>query len=173
MSSSYPSLGNFPSGFDPGFNIPMQGGFYPDRGVLADEYYKPDLDEKPEKSFLDNFKSALEKSGSYLGRTQQDSRRYDIYGDRRRSGGDTVADLGGGNTLSAPDSALATQLQMQALQRQGQQGGVGRMAGSILGNAAGTAAATSIGAGAGTFLGSALGPLGALGGGLLGGLLPF
>tara|TARA_R100000278_G_scaffold119591_1_gene101176 strand:- start:240 stop:761 length:522 start_codon:yes stop_codon:yes gene_type:complete len=173
MPSSNPSLGNFPSGFDPGFNIPMQGGFYPDRGITVDDYYEPELEAKPEKSFLDNFKSALEKSGSYLGKTQQDSRRYDIYGDRRRSGGDTVADLGGGNTLSAPDSALAAQLQMQALQNQGQQGGVGRMAGSILGNAAGTAAATSLGAGAGTFLGSALGPIGALAGGALGGLLPF
>ena len=169
MPSSYPSLGNFPSGFDPGFNIPMQGGFYPERGVLHDEYYKPDLEEKPEKSFLDNFKSALEKSGSYLGKTQQDSRRYDIYGDRRRSGGDTVADLGGGNTLSAPDSALATQLQMQALQQQGQQGGVGRMAGSILGQAGGAALGSTIG---GTF-GAALGPLGAIGGAALGGLLPF
>tara|TARA_R100001224_G_C4027354_1_gene151435 strand:+ start:3123 stop:3632 length:510 start_codon:yes stop_codon:yes gene_type:complete len=169
MSSSYPSLGNFPSGFDPGFDIPMQGGIYPDRDVLEDEYYKPDLDEKPEKSFLDNFKSALEKSGSYLGKTQQDSRRYDIYGDRRRSGGDTVADLGGGNTLSAPDSALATQLQMQALQQQGQQGGVGRMAGGVLGQAGGAALGSTIG---GTF-GAALGPLGAIGGAALGGLLPF
>ena len=40
----------------------------------------------------------------FLGQSQRDTRNYDIYGDRRRSAGDTVADLGGGNTAVTPDT---------------------------------------------------------------------
>ena len=117
-------------------------------------------DEKPEKNFLDIFTDELQKSG-YFDQSKEDTKKRDVYGDRRRSSGDTVADLGGGNTAINPDTSSLIQSQL-AMANQQQQGGLG----STLGSAAGTAIGTSIG-----------GPLGGtIGGGLgnfVGNLLPF
>lgn len=117
-------------------------------------------DEKPEKNFLDIFTDELQKSG-YFDQSKDETKKRDIYGDRRRSSGDTVADLGGGNTAVTPDTSALIQSQM-ALANQQQQAGFG----STLGSAAGTAIGTGIG-----------GPLGGtIGGGIgsfVGNLLPF
>ncbi len=127
---------NFPSNEDLGLpeDIYGSGGYY------AKDDYSPDLEDEPEDTFLKRFMKEMEEGG-YFKQSKDQSRRYDIYGDRRRSGGgDTVSDLGGGNTLSAPDSSAAVQAQMMALQQQGQKsmgqklgGGIGAAAGAALG----------------------------------------
>ena len=140
----------------------------PDMGFDIDLQY--DLDKAPaydwtkskekEKNFLDIFTDELQKSG-YFDQSKEDTKKRDVYGDRRRSSGDTVADLGGGNTAINPDTSSLIQSQM-AMANQQQQPGFG----STLGSAAGTAIGTSIG-----------GPLGGtIGGGIgnfVGNLLPF
>ena len=123
---------NFPSNEDLGLpdDIYGSGGYY------AKDDYSPDLEDKPEDTFLNRFMKEMEEGG-YFKQSKDQSSRYDIYGDRRRSGGDTVTDLGGGNTLSAPDSAAAVQAQMMALGQKstGQKlgGGIGAAAGAALG----------------------------------------
>mgnify|MGYP003115742505 FL=1 len=117
-------------------------------------------DDKPEKNFLDVFTDELQKSG-YFDQSKNETKRRDVYGDRRRSSGDTVADLGGGNTAVNPDTSSLIQSQL-AMANQQQQPGLGQ----TIAGAGGTAIGTSIG-----------GPLGGtIGGGIgsfLGGLLPF
>lgn len=136
--------------------------------------------EKKENIFLDTFKEKMQENlkGGFLGQSQKDTKRYDIYGDRRRSSGDTVADLGGGNTAVNPDTQTLINSQLAAAQM-ARQPSQGRMAGQALGGALGSAAGASLLAGAGgigaaglgTVLGTAaLGPVGAIAGGLLGGL---
>lgn len=133
--------------------------------------------KKKENIFLDTFKEKMQENlkGGFLGQSQKDTRKYDIYGDRRRSSGDTVADLGGGNTAINPDTQTLINTQLAMANQPNQ----GRMAGQQLGGALGSAAGASLLAGAGgigaaglgTVLGTAaLGPLGALAGGALGGL---
>ena len=132
---------------------------------IADIFgYKPQLEnEEPESTFLDRFKDQLEKGG-YFEKSKEDSKQYDIYGDRRRSsGGDTVADLGGGNTLMSPDSSIATQAQLAGMQNQ--QKGLGQQLG------AGTGAA--LGAAVGGPFAPVTSVLGRFAGDFLGGLLPF
>ena len=161
----------------------MSSSFYPDfdlnktdRDIAAMEeiYGKP---EKKENIFLDTFKEKLQENlkDGFLSKSKDESKKYDIYGDRRRSSGDTVADLGGGNTAVLPDtSALINQQMMMA-----NQPSQGRMAGQALGGSIGGALGTSMiakaggaaAAGLGTTIGAAaLGPIGMLAGGLLGGL---
>ena len=137
----------------------------------------PSYDFTTEKKEDNNFfnthlrKAFEDQMGSYRTRFAGDRGLGDTY---IKSEGATTADLGGGNTLYAPDNNLALQTQMRFAQG-GQQGGggFGGPLGSILGQAGGTALASSVGAGAGTFLGAAAGPLGALIGGGLGSMLPF
>jgi len=116
--------------------------------------------KEKEKNFLDIFTEELQKSG-YFDQSKEETKKRDVYGDRRRSSGDTVADLGGGNTAINPDTSSLIQSQM-AMANQQQQAGLG----STLGSAAGTAIGTGIG-----------GPLGGtIGGGIgsfVGNLLPF
>ena len=137
-------------------------------------------DKKKENIFLDTFKEKLQENlkEGFLGQSKKDTRNYDIYGDRRRSSGDTVADLGGGNTAINPDTQTLINSQLAAAQMANQPS-QGRMAGQKLGGALGSAAGASLLAGAGgigaaglgTVLGTAaLGPLGAIAGGFLGGL---
>ena len=132
-------------------------------------------DKKEDKGFFDTHlrKAVEDQIGSYRTRFAGEKDLGDTY---IQSGGSTTADLGGGNTLYAPDNNLALQTQLRFAQvGQQNQGGLGGPLGSILGQAGGTALASSMGAaaGAGTFLGSALGPLGALAGGAIGSMLPF
>ena len=133
--------------------------------------------KKKENIFLDTFKEKMQENlkEGFLGQSQRDTRNYDIYGDRRRSSGDTVADLGGGNTAVLPDTQALINQQMMMANQPSQ----GRMAGQALGGALGSAAGASLlagagglaGAGMGTVLGTAaLGPIGAIAGGFLGGL---
>ena len=140
--------------FDPGFNIDLKYDL-----KNAPKYDWTETKEK-EKTFLDIFTDELTKSG-YFDQSKEETKKRDVYGDRRRSSGDTVADLGGGNTAVNPDTSALIQSQM-AMANQQQQGGLG----STLGGAAGTAIGFGIG-----------GPLGAnIGGGLgsfVGNLLPF
>ena len=164
----------------------MSDSFYPDfdlnktdRDIATmEEIYGKN--EKKENIFLDTFKEKLQENlkEGFLGQSQRDTRNYDIYGDRRRSSGDTVADLGGGNTAVTPDTQTLINSQLAAAQM-ARQPSQGRMAGQQLGGALGSAAGASLLAGAGgigaaglgTVLGTAaLGPLGALAGGVLGGL---
>ena len=139
---------------DPGFNIDLEYDL-----DNATAYDWTETKEK-EKNFLDIFTDELQKSG-YFDQSKQETKKRDVYGDRRRSSGDTVADLGGGNTAITPDTSALIQSQM-AMANQQQQPGLG----STLGSAAGTAIGTTI-----------AGPLGAtIGGGLgsfVGNLLPF
>lgn len=135
--------------------------------------------KKKENVFLDTFKEKLkeELEGGFLGDSKALSRKYDIYGDRRRSSaGDTVTDLGGGNTAVSPDTQALVNTQLAMMNQPNE----GRMAGQKLGGALGSAAGAGLlakagglaGAGMGTILGTAaLGPIGAVAGGLLGGLL--
>ena len=136
--------------------------------------------QKKENIFLDTFKEKMQENlkEGFLGQSQRDTRNRDIYGDRRRSSGDTVADLGGGNTAINPDTQTLINTQLAAAQMANQPS-QGRMAGQALGGSLGTAAGASLLAGAGgigaaglgTVLGTAaLGPLGAIAGGFLGGL---
>ena len=137
--------------------------------------------KKKENIFLDKFKEKMQENlkEGFLGQSREDARNYDIYGDRRRSsGGDTVADLGGGNTAVSPDTQTLIDTQLAAAQLANQPS-QGRMAGQALGGALGSAAGAGLlakaggmaGAGFGTILGSAaLGPIGAIAGGALGGL---
>ena len=102
-------------------------------------------DAKPEKSFLDTFKNNLEKSG-YFDQSKEDTKKRDVYGDRRRSSGsgDTVADLGGGATAVNPNTSALIQSQL-AMMNQGPGLG-GQLAG------AGAAAGVSMIPGVGPFL---------------------
>tara|TARA_R100000081_G_C4639303_1_gene77050 strand:- start:38 stop:499 length:462 start_codon:yes stop_codon:yes gene_type:complete len=146
---------NFPSNDDLGLpdDIYGSGAYY------TKDDYTADLEEKPEDNFLNRFMKNLEEGG-YFKQSKDDSRNYDIYGDRRRkSGGDTVTDLGGGNTLSSPDSSAVLDAQMAALQRAGQKspgqqlgGGIGAALGGAVGGP--LAPVTSVlGRFAGDFLG--------------------
>ena len=134
-------------------------------------------DKKKENIFLDTFKEKMQENlkEGFLGQSQRDTRNYDIYGDRRRSSGDTVADLGGGNTAVTPDTQTLINSQLAMANQPNQ----GRMAGQALGGTLGSAAGAGLlakaggmaGAGFGTILGTAaLGPIGAIAGGALGGL---
>ena len=132
----------------------------PDMGYDIDLEY--DLDKAPaydwtkgkekEKNFLDIFTDELQKSG-YFDKSKEDTKKRDVYGDRRRSSGDTVADLGGGNTAVTPNSAALVQAQM-AMANQQQQPGLG---GQIAG--AGAAAGVSMIPGVGPFLAPVAGNL--------------
>ena len=140
--------------------------------------FKPDpdntfswADQKEKESPFDIFKGNLaEGIGSYTKRFAGAGEKTGGNITSVRAAGDTVADLGGGNTLFAPDTTTAMRM-AQAGQQQSS-GGFGRMAGSILGQAGG-AALGGTSALAGTAFGAALGPLGAVAGAALGGLLPF
>ena len=149
----------------------------PDTGFDVDLKYRPPYgsssaynwtkQEKPEDVFLNRFREELMDSG-YFKKAKKDTQNYDIYGDRRRTespAGDTITDLGGGNTLSAPNSALTTQLQMQALQQQAAMGNQPGLGQTIVG-AGGTALGTAIGGPLGGTIGGGIGNL-------VGGLLPF
>jgi len=130
-------------------------------------------EKKENNSFIDTHlrKAFEDQIGSYRTRFAGEKDLGDTY---IKSGGSTTADLGGGNTLYAPDNNLALQTQLRFAQvGQQNQGGLGGPLGSIVGQAGGTALASSMGAGAGTFLGAAAGPLGAVLGGTLGSMLPF
>ena len=146
------------------------------------EIFGPEYDytKNKNKIFLDTFKEKMKENleEGFLGQSQQDTRARDIYGDRRRSSGDTVADLGGGNTAISPDTQSLINSQLAAAQMANQPS-QGRMAGQPLGGALGAGAGASLLAGAGgigaaslgTAMGTAaLGPLGAIAGGLIGGL---
>ena len=133
----------------------------PDMGYDIDLEY--DLDKapaydwtadskKPEKNFLDRFTDELQKSG-YFDQSKEDTKKRDVYGDRRRSSGDTVADLGGGNTAVTPDSASLVQAQMALANQQQQPGLGGQLAG------AGAAAGVSMIPGVGPFLAPVAGNL--------------
>lgn len=148
--------------------------------TIADIYGYNKKDEKKENIFLDTFKEKLQENlkDGFLSKSKEESRKYDIYGDRRRSSGDTVADLGGGNTAITPDTQSLINTQLAAAQMANQPS-QGRMAGQALGGSIGGALGTSMiakaggaaAAGLGTTIGAAaLGPLGMLAGGALGGL---
>ena len=119
-------------------------------------------EDKP--SFLDK---AGENFTSYLDQEKKNAQRqraYDAYYDslkRARDKSAVTADLGGGNTLFAPDQSRYLQ-GMGAVGSQGSSsGGVGRLAGQALGSA---------------LLGSVappLAPVGAAIGGFFGDKLPF
>ena len=140
----------------------------PDMGYDVDLEY--DLDKAPaydwtkgkekEKNFLDIFTDELQKSG-YFDKSKEDTKKRDVYGDRRRSSGDTVADLGGGNTAINPDTSSLIQSQMAMLNQQ-QQPGLGQ----TIAGAGGTAIGTAIGGPLGGTIGGGIGNL-------VGGLLPF
>ena len=145
--------------------------------TIADIYGYNKKDEKKENIFLDTFKEKLQENlkDGFLSKSKEESRKYDIYGDRRRSTGNTVADLGGGNTAVTPDTQALINTQLAMANQPNQ----GRMAGEKLGGALGSAAGASLLAGAGgisaagmgTVLGTAaLGPLGMLAGGAIGSL---
>ena len=107
---------------------------------------------RKEKNFLDRFTDELQKSG-YFDQSKEDTKKRDVYGDRRRSSGDTVADLGGGNTAVTPDSASLVQAQMAMANQQQQPGLGGQLAG------AGAAAGVSMIPGVGPFLAPVAGNL--------------
>ena len=111
--------------------------------------------QKKENIFLDTFKEKMQENlkEGFLGQSQRDTRNRDIYGDRRRSSGDTVADLGGGNTAVTPDSASLVQAQMAMANQQQQPGLGGQLAG------AGAAAGVSMIPGVGPFLAPVAGNL--------------
>ena len=119
-------------------------------------------DKEPGKNFLDVFRDELQKSG-YFDQSKEETKKRDVYGDRRRSSeaGDTVADLGGGNTAVNPNTSSLIQSQMAMLNQQ-QQPGFGQ---TIVG-AGGTALGTAIGGPIGGTIGGGIGNL-------VGGLLPF
>ena len=91
-------------------------------------------DEKPGKNFLDVFSDELQKSG-YFDQSKEETKKHDVYGDRRRSSeaGDTVADLGGGNTAVNPNTSSLIQSQMAMMNKGpglgGQLAGAGAAAG--------------------------------------------
>ena len=158
--------------FDPGFNIDLKYDL-----KNAPKYDWTETKEK-EKTFLDIFTDELTKSG-YFDQSKEETKKRDVYGDRRRSSGDTVADLGAGNTAISPDTQSLINTQLAAAQMANQPS-QGRMAGQAIGGALGAGAGASLLAGAGgiggaslgTAMGTAaLGPIGAIAGGLLGGLL--
>ena len=147
--------------------------------------FKPDpdntfswADQKEKESPFDIFKGNLaEGIGSYTKRFAGAGEKTGGNITSVRAAGDTVADLGGGNTLFAPDTTTAMRM-AQAGQQQSS-GGFGRMAGSAIGGSIGSALGTSMiakaggaaAAGLGTTVGAAaLGPIGAIGGALIGGL---
>ena len=122
-------------------------------------------EEKP--GFLDK---AGENFTSYLDQEKKNAQRqraYDAYYDslkRARDKSAVTADLGGGNTLFAPDQSRYLQ-GMGAVGSQGSSsGGVGRFAGQALGSAL---------AGAVPGVGPFLAPVGAAIGGFFGDKLPF
>ena len=113
--------------------------------------------KKKENVFLDAFKERLQKDlqDGFLGESRAASKNYDIYGDRRRvsSTGNTVADLGGGNTAINPDTSALIQSQMAMANQQQQPGLGGQLAG------AGAAAGVSMIPGVGPFLAPVAGNL--------------
>ena len=142
--------------------------FKPDPGTT---FNWADQEEK-ESTFGERFSDALKEGvGSYTKRFAGAGEKTGGNITNVKAAGDTVADLGGGNTLFVPDTTSAMRM-AQAGQQGSSGGGFGRFAGSILGQAGGAALGGSA-ALAGTALGSALGPIGAIAGGALGGLLPF
>ena len=162
--------------FDPTYSSAPPSWSLPEGSTPA---WKPDpgstfswADKEEKDSPFDIFKDTLAKGvGSYTKRFAGAGEKSGRGTTSIETAGDTVADLGGGNTLYAPDSTAA-QMRMAQAGQQGSSGGFGRMAGSILGQAGG-AALGGTSALAGTAFGAALGPLGAVAGAALGGLLPF
>ena len=110
-------------------------------------------DDKPEKNFLDVFTDELQKSG-YFDQSKNETKRRDVYGDRRRSSGDTVADLGGGNTAVNPGTSSLIQSQLAMANQQQQPGVGGQLAGM------GAAAGASMIPGVGPFIAPFAGNLG-------------
>jgi hypothetical protein len=162
--------------FNPGRN-PYDMGTAVDFEIPAEAYptWKPDPgttfnwadQEEKEPTFGERFSDALKEGvGSYTKRFAGAGEKTGGNITSVKAAGDTVADLGGGNTLFAPDTTTAMRM-AQAGQQQQSSGGFGRMAGSILGQAGGAALGSTVG---GAF-GSALGPLGAIAGSALGGLI--
>ena len=176
MTSSY---------FDPTYSSPLTGIDY-ELDPKAFPTWKPDPgttfnwadQEEKEPTFGERFSDALKENvGSYTKRFAGAGEKTGGNITSVRAAGDTVADLGGGNTLFAPDTTAAMRM-AQAGQQQNP-GGFGRMAGSALGGSIGSALGTSMiakaggaaAAGLGTTIGAAaLGPIGAIAGGALGGL---
>tara|TARA_A100001201_G_scaffold67339_1_gene62601 strand:- start:898 stop:1428 length:531 start_codon:yes stop_codon:yes gene_type:complete len=172
-TSSYfdPSYSGAGFGMDIPYEVPKES--YPAWKPGKTPSYDFTSEKKENNSFIDTHlrKAFEDQIGSYRTRFAGEKDLGDTY---IKSGGSTTADLGGGNTLYAPDNNLALQTQLRFAQvGQQNQGGLGGPLGSIVGQAGGTALASSMGAGAGTFLGAAAGPLGAVLGGTLGSMLPF
>jgi len=125
-------------------------------------------EEKEEKpGFLDkvgeNFTSYLDQEK----KNAQRQRAYEAYYDahkRARDKSAVTADLGGGNTLYAPDQSRYLQGMGAGGSQGSSSGGVGRFAGQALGGAL---------AGAVPGVGPFLAPIGAAVGGALGSKLPF
>ncbi len=144
---------------DTGFDFDLKYDF-----DKAPQYDWSAGDEKPGKNFLDVFSDELQKSG-YFDQSKEETKKHDVYGDRRRSSGsgDTVADLGGGNTAVNPNTSSLIQSQMAMLNQQQQPG----MGSQLVG--AGAAAGVSMIPGVGPFLAPLAGGLGSA----VGNLLPF
>ena len=162
--------------FDPTYSSAPEGWSLPKEAYPT---FKPDpgttfnwADKEEKDSPFDIFKDTLaEGVGSYTKRFAGAGEKSGRGTTSIETAGDTVADLGGGNTLYAPDSTAA-QMRMAQAGQQGSSGGFGRMAGRILGQAGG-AALGGTSALAGTAFGAALGPFGAVAGAALGSLLSF
>ena len=112
---------------DPGFNIDLE--FDLDKAPAYD--WSADT-KTPEKGFLDRFTDELQGKG-YFDQSKEETKKRDVYGDRRRSAGDTVADLGGGNTAVNPNTSSLIQSQMAMMNKGpglgGQIAGAGAAAG--------------------------------------------
>ena len=134
-------------------------------------------EEKEEKPGVldklgENFTSYLDQEK----KNAQRERAFDAYYDslkRARDKSAVTADLGGGNTLFAPDQSRylgATGLSSGGGSRMaGQIGGIlGQAGGAALGSTLTATGGALAGSTLGTAVGSALGPLGALGGAYLG-----
>ena len=121
-------------------------------------------EDKP--SFLESFL----KSGSYLQQAKDEDKRrrdYDARYEARRKEENrraVTADLGGGNTLYAPDQSMYLRGMGVPGSQGSSSGGVGRFAGQALGSAL---------AGAVPGVGPFLAPVGAAIGGFFGDKLPF
>ena len=171
--------------FDPTYSSPFPDVDY-EVDPKAFPTWKPDPgttfkwadQEEKEPTFGERFSDALKENvGSYTKRFAGAGEKTGGNITSIKAAGDTVADLGGGNTLFAPDTTTAMRM-AQAGQQQSS-GGFGRMAGQAIGGSIGSALGTSMiaqaggaaAAGLGTTIGAAaLGPIGAIGGALIGGL---
>ena len=123
--------------YDPGFDIDLK------YDLSKDPAYDWSADTKtPEKSFLDRFADELQGKG-YFDSSKEETKRRDVYGDRRRSSGDTVADLGGGNTAVNPNTSSLIQSQLAMANQQQQPGVGGQIAG--MGAAAGASMIPGVG----------------------------